>query len=73
MTNQSDPNRNQRRPGDYIRRPDGSWSMMPILLGLVLVLGLGYLFMGSDWNRSTPVTGDTTTRQPTPSTTPKQP
>jgi hypothetical protein len=71
MTNQSDPNRDQRRPADYVRRPDGSWSMMPILLGLALVLGLGYLFMGMDWNRSTtPVTGDTTTRQTTPQTTP---
>ena len=44
--------------------------MMPILLGLVVVLGLGYLLLG-EWNRSaTPVTGDTTTRQTTaPKTT----
>ena len=33
----------------------------------LFVLGLGYLFMGMDWNRSTtPVTGDTTTRQTPP-------
>ena len=70
MTYQGGPNRNQRRPGDYIRRDDGSWSMMPILLGLVVVLGLGYLLLG-EWNRSTTsVTGDTTTRQTTaPKTT----
>jgi hypothetical protein len=37
---------NARRAQDYIRRDDGSWNMVPIVLGLVIILGLGYLMFG---------------------------
>jgi hypothetical protein len=74
MTYQGDPNRSRRRPGDYIRRDDGSWSMMPILLGVVVLLGVGILLIGTDWNKSaTPVSGDGTTRQATPPAKPAPP
>ena len=44
MTNQRDPVRDRNM---NIRREDGSWSLMPILLGLALLLGLGYFVMNS--------------------------
>ena len=88
MTSNRDPNldrsRLRRRPHDYVRREDGSWNALPILLGLALVLGLGYMFFLSDWNARTnepltkrseaPVTGPMTTPPTTspPGTAPKQ-
>ena len=44
MTDQRDPVRDRNM---NIRREDGSWSLMPILLGLALLLGLGYVVMNS--------------------------
>jgi hypothetical protein len=38
---------NVRRAQDYIRRDDGSWSFVPIAIGLALMLGLGYLVFGA--------------------------
>jgi hypothetical protein len=52
MTYQGDPNRPRRRPQDYVRRDDGSWSAMPIVLVGALLIGLGYLLLG-DWNTDT--------------------
>jgi hypothetical protein len=52
MTYQGDPNRPRRRPQDYVRRDDGSWSVVPIVLVAALLLGLGYLLLG-DWNTET--------------------
>jgi hypothetical protein len=73
MTYQRDPDR--RRPSDYMRRDDGSWSIVPIVLGLALILGLGYLVFGADWN-SQPGTGTKTTESgppPAPQSTPTTP
>jgi hypothetical protein len=52
MTYQGDPDRPRRRPQDYVRRDDGSWSVVPIVLVAALLLGLGYLLLG-DWNTET--------------------
>jgi hypothetical protein len=47
MTNQRDPVRDRNNRNMNIRREDGSWSLMPIVLGLALLLGLGYFVMNS--------------------------
>jgi hypothetical protein len=66
MTYQGDPNRPRRRPQDYVRRDDGSWSVMPIVLVAALLIGLGYLLLG-DWNTGPTQTTDGVNR---PATTP---
>ncbi len=50
MTNQRDPD---RRPGDFMRRDDGSWSTLPILLVVALILGGGYMIYSANWNAGT--------------------
>lgn len=78
MTYQRDPDHQARE--DHVRREGGSWGMLPILIGLALVFGLGYLMFGTDWSSRTdgPANGQRTERpatQPTPAPTPapKQP
>ena len=74
MTANRDPNLNRdpnrRRPSDYVRREDGSWSFVPNLLGLALLLGLGYLVLGGDWDNRTNTPNATGTRTTGPTTTP---
>jgi hypothetical protein len=62
-----------------VRRDDGSWSAIPILVVLAIVIGVGAMIFSSDWNATTnrPVgertTGPTTTppaTSPPPATTP---
>ena len=48
MTYQRDPDR--QRPTDYIRRDDGSWSVLPILLGVAFVALLGYFLFSPGFN-----------------------
>jgi hypothetical protein len=68
MTFNRDPDRPDMRDRMRFRRDDRSWSFVPILLGVAVLLGIGILFFG-DWdNRTTnPVTGTRTTG---PTTTP---
>jgi hypothetical protein len=58
MTYQGGPNdpRNSgvRRGRDYIRRDDGSWNVIPIVLGLIVLLGLGYMLLGHRDDRAGP-------------------
>jgi|RhiMethySRZTD1v2_1073278.scaffolds.fasta_scaffold111488_4 hypothetical protein len=61
MTYQQDPDRNRnvgRSPRDYIRRDDGSWSPVALVLGAVLLALIGW-FVFSD--RTTGPTTSTTT------------
>jgi hypothetical protein len=50
-----------------VRRDDGSWSAIPLLVVAALVLGIGYVAYTADWNAGTnrPIgertTGPTTT------------
>jgi hypothetical protein len=82
MTTQGDPNR--RRPGDYLRRDDGSWGMGAVVGVLAIAAILGFLIFGLGGDRpGDPVTprspganAPTTTTPPAtkpPATTPKQP
>jgi len=66
MTYQGDPNRDHtgRRPQDYIRRDDGSWSPVALVLGAVLLMLIGW-FILSD---RTAGPNTTTTGVSTPST-----
>jgi|RhiMethySRZTD1v2_1073278.scaffolds.fasta_scaffold179866_2 hypothetical protein len=68
MTFNRDPDRPDMRDRMRIRRDDGSWSFLPIVLGVALLLGIGILVFG-DWDTRTdnPVTGTRTTG---PTTTP---
>jgi hypothetical protein len=69
-----------------MRRDDGGWGAVPILLVVAIILGAGYFVYSADWNANTnqPITkgerttGPTTTTAPPatstpPATTPKQP
>jgi len=77
MTNQRDPER--RRPQDYIRRDDGSYSALPIMIGLALLVVLGIFLMnnlGTDRGPSAqrtdaPVTNSTPRTTPTTPSAPK--
>ena len=66
MTYPGDPNQDRtgRRPQDYIRRDDGSWSPVTLVLGAVLLMLIGW-FIVSD-HMAGPTT--TTTGVSTPST-----
>ena len=66
MTHQGDPNRDRmaRRPRDYIRRDDGSWSPVALVLGALLLFLIGW-FIFSD---RTAGPSTTTTGMSTPST-----
>ena len=50
MTNPSEDeaglhsSRNRRVPGDYIRRADGTWNVLPLVLG-VLAIAAGYQWL----------------------------
>jgi hypothetical protein len=79
MTFSHDPNRNNIRDSMRVRRDDGSWSALPILVALAVVIGVGAMIFSSDWNAGTnrPIgertTGPTTTPPATstpPTTTP---
>jgi hypothetical protein len=41
------PKVTQRRdPRDYVRREDGSWNIVPLILGALVVIVVGYMFIG---------------------------
>jgi hypothetical protein len=70
MTYQRDPDRRPTRsPGDYIRRHDGRWSPLALVLGAVLLVLIGwFLFADRATGPSTTTTGQTnaggSTKQP---------
>jgi hypothetical protein len=57
MTDQRD--RDRRRPSDYVRRDDGTWNVLPIILGVAVLALIGYFVFGPGFNTRTdrPVTG----------------
>jgi hypothetical protein len=60
--NDRDPVR--RTPADYVRRPDGSWNVLPLVLG-ALVLGIaGFLLFGDIGGPDRPNLADTTPNTP---------
>ena len=63
MTYERDPDRRPtRRPGDFIRRDDGSWSPLALLLGAVLLVLIGWVvFADRSTGPSTTTTGQTNT------------
>ena len=68
MTNQRDPNRNNRFG---TRRDDGSWSIPLIVLGALLLLGLGYFAIADrDGTNRTGVSQTNQTNSPGTSKTP---
>ena len=52
MTYQGDPNSPRRRPQDYVRREDGSRSVVPMVLVAAVLLGVGFVLL-ADWNTTT--------------------
>ena len=79
MTEQRDPARTRERLSSTLRRDDRGWGMVPILVILAVVLGLGYYGYqrmnepGSTTNENARP-GATTPPATTPTpTTPKQP
>ena len=72
MADQRDPVRDRNM---NIRREDGSWSLMPILLGLALLLAVGYFVMNSmTTDRGSSVQrSEAPTSTSTPRTTPTTP
>jgi len=63
MTYQRDPDPNARRarsPQDYIRRDDGSWSPVALVLGAVLLVLIGWTLLA---NRTGPTTPSSQTGQ----------
>ena len=68
MTHNRDPDQPGMRDRTRVRRDDGSWNFLPILLGVALILGIGIFFFGNwDDRAENPVTGTRTTG---PTTTP---
>lgn len=43
MTSQKDPERPME--GNYMRRADGSWNLLPILAGALFVVFIGYMLL----------------------------
>ena len=72
MADQRDPVRDRNM---NIRREDGSWSLMPILLGLALLLAVGYFVMNSMTTDRGPSVqrSEAPTSTSTPRTTPTTP
>ena len=59
MTYQNDPNRPDRDPTlgreparNFGRRADGSWNILPLALGAVALIVVGYMFLGDGTNTS---------------------
>ena len=81
MTHQKDPNdTTEERPvlarearGNYVRRADGSWNMMPLILGACAVAVIGYMFLDRAPERSTEIGIERPANPVTPKTTPTQP
>ena len=81
MTYQRDPD-GRRRPSDYVRRDDGTWSVGTVFAGLAILGVVAFLIFSFAGDRTgDPVTPrspgatapTTTTPQPAPpATTPKQ-
>jgi hypothetical protein len=70
MTDQRDLLRRTSR--DYMRSEDGSWGILPILIGAAFVLFLGYLLLGPGFGPRTEPTV-TSQRSELPNAVPSAP
>jgi hypothetical protein len=71
MTSQRDPNRSL--PRDYIRREDGSWNALPLVLGALAIAVVGYMLLGDRFTAERPRTSLDRTNTTVPQSTPTQP
>jgi hypothetical protein len=84
MTEQRDPDRPLRRPKNLNRERKG-WDFLPILLGLIIIVAIGYILLAPAQRETTadrgtqtssaPVANNPTTNSPSanPTGTTKQP
>jgi hypothetical protein len=72
MTNNRDPNRPDIRDRfKKIRSDDGSWSAIPLLVFLAVVIGAGVMLFSADWYATTSKEQTTEpTTSPPPASTP---
>jgi len=49
MTYQKDPETPEQR-GNYVRHADGSWNILPLALGALAIVVVGYMFLGDRFN-----------------------
>ena len=70
MTSQRDPNQS---PRGYIRRQDGSWSALPLVLGALAIVVVGYMLLGDRFAPERPGAGIEQTTTTVPQTAPAQP
>jgi hypothetical protein len=81
MTHQNNPNDKPesdsalgRGPrGNYMRRADGNWNMMPLILGACAVAVIGYMFLDRAPEPSTEIGIERPASAVTPKTAPVQP
>lgn len=53
MSNRKDPDTKPvtlERPGSYVRHSDGSWNILPLVLGALAIVVVGYMFVGDRFN-----------------------
>ena len=53
MTDQRDPNTPEPR-GNYLRHADGRWNVLPLVLGALAIVVVGYMFLGDRVNTANP-------------------
>ena len=66
------PRRDATRPDDYVRGGDGSWGVLPILLGVAFIVLLGFLIFGPGFGPTTD-RAVTSQRNELPNTAPSVP
>ena len=64
MTNQKDPGSKPTPRGSYVRHPDGSWNLPPLVLGALAIVVVGYMVLGDHTNTAP----SSTIEQPVPKT-----
>ena len=53
MTLQKDPDTEPDTPewrGNFVRHADGSWNILPLVLGALVIVVVGYVFVGDRFN-----------------------
>jgi hypothetical protein len=70
MTFQKDPDTQTGMTGprgNYVRHADGSWNILPLVLGALAVVVVGYMFLSDRFNTA-PDSTSTTIERPVPKT-----